>query len=672
MKINLGTTSDISNVKAGSKLDGKSEQSSDDADGFFSKLAALFSGADNDKSQVSSSASASKGKSDSVDGDKDVSMPSVLASDEDSQDVGKVTESKNNLDATDILPSEDTDSLILKSHPTEVKNEQIKNDKIEKSQSDSITLKSDSDGASVLMNEGKDILQRLNEANKTLTSGKSLPQEMEQNNVDHSDDVILTTKDSKLNPELTDKQSVSVFTESVEKPYTKFDIPVEQPENKGMLLDNQFKPVTDDSYLSDPDLIQMNVDLKSNIGKNHLDSKKEITPEEAALLVSQSVMINGIPYSVADLQKNNISEEQIKTLLLHQLQSENEGLQKNIAVKSPQILSELLAKKQPSLEAVPMALSEPIDVKEHTKESQNKMLFVDSNGQVFDLDKLDHVELDKLAKQHGKTVSQLLASAMKQMNGNQLHSSQLINQISDKQALNTVVSPATVDANANNNSAMVGDIASLITQNMAKTLEPNNKLNLGQQTLDIHDVDGSKSDKDNRVAQAFSVLGSQGVHSLSQLSKLDSASVQTPIQVNKDVASEQLAERVHMMMSKNLKHIDIRLDPPDLGKVHIRMHMNGDTTSVHFTVASHHARDALESSMPRLREMLSQQGVQIGDTAVQQQSSQQQNGYAASGGEQSQNGRSASDSSFNDENDESDVKLTMNVHPSQDGISYYA
>lgn len=43
--------------------------------------------------------------------------------------------------------------------------------------------------------------------------------------------------------------------------------------------------------------------------------------------------------------------------------------------------------------------------------------------------------------------------------------------------------------------------------------------------------------------------------------------------------------------------------------MHIRMNMQGDGATVHFTVANQHAREALEQTMPRLREMLAQQGV---------------------------------------------------------------
>jgi len=150
------------------------------------------------------------------------------------------------------------------------------------------------------------------------------------------------------------------------------------------------------------------------------------------------------------------------------------------------------------------------------------------------------------------------------------------------------------------------------------------------------------------------------------------ASAQLPLQLNREMASDQMAERVQMMMSKNLKNIDIRLDPPELGRMQIRMNMNGDGATVHFTVANQQARDVLEQSMPRLREMLAQQGVQLGDTSVQQQSSgQQQNRYAAN--EQSHSGQGNSGpSGLGEENLEADINLDLNVTTKRDGISYYA
>ena len=110
--------------------------------------------------------------------------------------------------------------------------------------------------------------------------------------------------------------------------------------------------------------------------------------------------------------------------------------------------------------------------------------------------------------------------------------------------------------------------------------------------------------------------------------RAEQAAAQAPLPLNRELAGDQVAERVQMMMSKNLKNVDIRLDPPELGRLQIRLNVGGDGATVHFTVANQQARDVIEQSMPRLREMLAQQGVQLGDSSVQQQSSGQHNRYA--------------------------------------------
>ncbi|EOU2462309.1 flagellar hook-length control protein FliK [Vibrio navarrensis] len=149
------------------------------------------------------------------------------------------------------------------------------------------------------------------------------------------------------------------------------------------------------------------------------------------------------------------------------------------------------------------------------------------------------------------------------------------------------------------------------------------------------------------------------------------AAPQVPMQLTREMASDQVAEKVQMMMSKNLKNLDIRLDPPELGRMQIRMTMNNDLAHVHFTVSNPQAREMIEQTLPRLREMLAQQGMQLADSSVQQQASgQQQRQYSAGGqGDGQQTGRFASG---NDENLEPEMKLDVNVASKRDGISFYA
>ncbi|MDA0108890.1 flagellar hook-length control protein FliK [Vibrio sp. La 4.2.2] len=147
--------------------------------------------------------------------------------------------------------------------------------------------------------------------------------------------------------------------------------------------------------------------------------------------------------------------------------------------------------------------------------------------------------------------------------------------------------------------------------------------------------------------------------------------VQSPLVLTKENASDQVAERVQMMMAKNLKHVDIRLDPPDLGRMQIRMSLNNDSATVHFTVQNQQTRDMVDHAMPRLREMLSQQGIQLADSSVQQQSQGQQQRHASheSSGSGSQ---SSGQSNHGVDDTEESVSLNVNVANKKDGISYYA
>lgn len=174
------------------------------------------------------------------------------------------------------------------------------------------------------------------------------------------------------------------------------------------------------------------------------------------------------------------------------------------------------------------------------------------------------------------------------------------------------------------------------------------------------------------AGQLQAAVSQQGV-TTPQQARIDAAQqAQLPLQLTKELANDQVAEKVQMMMSKNLKNLDIRLDPPELGRMQIRMTMNSDLANVHFTVSNPQARDIIEQTLPRLREMLAQQGIQLADSSVQQQNSgQQQRGYSAA----EQNKQGVFGRGFSGQTDEDfdgGVELNVNATSPRDGISFYA
>ena len=100
-----------------------------------------------------------------------------------------------------------------------------------------------------------------------------------------------------------------------------------------------------------------------------------------------------------------------------------------------------------------------------------------------------------------------------------------------------------------------------------------------------------------------------------------SQAVQLPVQ---EAGWDQaIAERVVMMANGKLQNAEIRLTPADLGPLRIQLSL--DDGAAHVTFQAQHAvtRDAIEQAMPRLREMLAEQGLSLGQASVSEEGSRQ-------------------------------------------------
>ena len=128
--------------------------------------------------------------------------------------------------------------------------------------------------------------------------------------------------------------------------------------------------------------------------------------------------------------------------------------------------------------------------------------------------------------------------------------------------------------------------------------------------------------------------------------------------------AESVTRRVALMTGQTLSSARIELDPPELGAMTVKVSVSGDQASVSF--ASPHAvvREALEQTFPRLQEMLSQQGLQLADAQVSDESSQRRQAPEAGGGQ----GRSAAEAG----EDASVMNLAGSVKLPTSLIDYYA
>lgn len=96
------------------------------------------------------------------------------------------------------------------------------------------------------------------------------------------------------------------------------------------------------------------------------------------------------------------------------------------------------------------------------------------------------------------------------------------------------------------------------------------------------------------------------------------------LQMTRPDLSVNMKERMTLMMRSGIQTADIRLDPAELGQMQVKMSVENDVTSVSFVVQNSQAKELLEKALPQLKEMLAEQGVEMGESSVSQQDKQQQ------------------------------------------------
>lgn len=85
--------------------------------------------------------------------------------------------------------------------------------------------------------------------------------------------------------------------------------------------------------------------------------------------------------------------------------------------------------------------------------------------------------------------------------------------------------------------------------------------------------------------------------------------------------SNELGNKLNWMATAQRQQADLVLNPPQLGRVEISLTVTGDQATAVFASASAEVRELLEDSLPRLREILSGAGINLGEAEVGAESS---------------------------------------------------
>ncbi|GAA4496640.1 flagellar hook-length control protein FliK [Pseudaeromonas paramecii] len=102
---------------------------------------------------------------------------------------------------------------------------------------------------------------------------------------------------------------------------------------------------------------------------------------------------------------------------------------------------------------------------------------------------------------------------------------------------------------------------------------------------------------------------------------------------NQNDNAEQLGQRLTLMLGQKWHEAELQLEPEGLGKMRIQLKMDQEQQAqVHIMVQHQQTKELVDQALPRLRDMLAGQGIQMSQAQVQQHSAGQQ-GAGAQGGQ---------------------------------------
>lgn len=86
--------------------------------------------------------------------------------------------------------------------------------------------------------------------------------------------------------------------------------------------------------------------------------------------------------------------------------------------------------------------------------------------------------------------------------------------------------------------------------------------------------------------------------------------------------AQEVDQKLNWMVTNTKQQADLVLNPPDLGRIEVTLVVKGDEVNASFASPHQAVREAIEESLVRLRESLAESGINLGQTHVGRDSSQ--------------------------------------------------
>ena len=138
--------------------------------------------------------------------------------------------------------------------------------------------------------------------------------------------------------------------------------------------------------------------------------------------------------------------------------------------------------------------------------------------------------------------------------------------------------------------------------------------------------------------------GDEQARTISTLASHPAATAQrdTPLAVHANVRdqswSSEFSQKIVWLATADKQSAQLTLNPPQMEPIEISLSVDKGSASASFVSANQEVRDAIETALPRLREMFASAGIQLGQTNVSSESFRQQSENPAASRARSQAG----------------------------------
>lgn len=201
----------------------------------------------------------------------------------------------------------------------------------------------------------------------------------------------------------------------------------------------------------------------------------------------------------------------------------------------------------------------------------------------------------------------------------------------DASSKNTTASNVLLGASQEENTLMANTLAESTASkiNIEKANAAVQALVQGNDPIKVAGASSTAIADNSSFQNAFSLASAVSESAPSNRSFVVQTSV--PVPVGQPQWSQAVGEKVLWLAAQNVSSAEIHLHPKDLGPLQVNVTVNQDQTSVSFT--SHHAavREVLDQNLGRLRDMFTEQGLNLVNVDVSDKSFARQQGEGKSG-----------------------------------------